>query len=322
MLQHHSAVDDGNFIRVWNGQTIKMRAGRICLTDLCKAGETAGGNAIRYRDWFESEPTQRFLAHRAEQLGVEVFSISRAIDNAENSALVIRENERGDAWGDKVVALKLAARLCTALEHEVYSWYAEQVDGRAPLVRDTRPSALAPAFVEKIEAAELLSDLVSSCGGDKAISLARSLTVIGRECPEHKAMCFEQQRLLCPSTEDFVNVTVLGEELVIRVGKQAVDKLTEQAKEQGVITTKRLPSFVNQVLVEMGLQRRGDRFKLSRVSWVATKKGQEYSREETRPAQYAERKWVPQLLWEKDSTVKEIILWLKDNSSGLLLSEA
>lgn len=141
-----------DFIRVWNGQAIKMRAGRVCLTDLCKAGETAGGNAIRFSHWFESEATQRFLAHRAEQLGVDVFSINRVIDIAENPAIIVRESEKGDAWGDKVVALKLAARLCTALEHEVYSWYAEQVDERASQVRDTQTPAL-PAPADQVKAA-------------------------------------------------------------------------------------------------------------------------------------------------------------------------
>ena len=133
-----------DFIRVWNGQTIKMRSGRVCLTDLCKAGETAGGNAIRFSNWFESEATQRFLRHRADQLGVEVFSIGSPSATTENSALIVREFEtRGDAWGDKVTALKLAARLSTPLEHEVYSWYAEHVDGRVSQVRDTQPLALA-----------------------------------------------------------------------------------------------------------------------------------------------------------------------------------
>lgn len=142
-----------DFIRVWNGQTIKMRSGRICLTDLCKAGETAGGNAIRFSNWFESEATQRFLRHRADQLGVEVFSIGSPNATTENSALIVREFEtRGDAWGDKVTALKLAARLCTALEHEVYSWYAEQVDGRVSQVRDTQIPEL-PAPADQVKAA-------------------------------------------------------------------------------------------------------------------------------------------------------------------------
>jgi len=79
-----------------------MRAGRVCLTDLCRAGETDSGNPIRYRDWFESDATQRFLLHRSAVTGNEVLSISPAIDNAENPALIIRENQRGDAWGDEV----------------------------------------------------------------------------------------------------------------------------------------------------------------------------------------------------------------------------
>lgn len=140
-------MTEKGFIRRWNGQAIKMQGKRICLTDLCKAGETAGGNAIRFSDWFSSEATQRFLLHRAKQLGVNVFAIGAPNATTENSALIVREFEtRGDAWGDKVVALKLAARLCTALEHEVYSWYAEEIDKRTSQVRDTQPHALPPAI--------------------------------------------------------------------------------------------------------------------------------------------------------------------------------
>ena len=114
--------------RSWNGQTIRMRHNRICLTDLCKAGETRSGNALRFSHWFESDATQRFLQHRSAKTGREVFAISGVIDNAENSALIIRESQRGDAWGDKVVGMRLAAQLCVELEHLVYEWFTEAVE--------------------------------------------------------------------------------------------------------------------------------------------------------------------------------------------------
>jgi hypothetical protein len=142
---------DGFVVRSWNGQDIRMRAGRVCLTDLCKAGETGSGNAIRFSNWFESEATQRFLLHRSMVTGREVFAISAFIDNAENSALIVRESERGDAWGDEVVSLKLAGRLCTELEHEIYQWYAET---RVSQVRDTQPAIpMLPAPAEQVKAA-------------------------------------------------------------------------------------------------------------------------------------------------------------------------
>ena len=148
-----ATADDGFVVRSWNGQTIRMRAGRVCLTDLCRAGETDSGNPIRYRDWFESDATQRFLLHRSAVTGNEVLSISAAIDNAENPALIIRENQRGDAWGDEVVALKLAGRLSVELEHEVYRWYAES---RVSQVRDTQPNL---ALRNMRESAEILKML-------------------------------------------------------------------------------------------------------------------------------------------------------------------
>lgn len=141
--------DGGFVVRSWNGQSIRMRAGRVCLTDLCRAGETDSGNPIRFANWFESDATQRFLLHRSAVTGNEVLSISAAIDNAENSALIIRESQRGDAWGDEVVALKLAGRLSVELEHEVYRWYAES---RVSQVRDTPIPAL-PAPADQVKAA-------------------------------------------------------------------------------------------------------------------------------------------------------------------------
>ena len=110
-----ATADDGFVVRSWNGQTIRMRAGRVCLTDLCRAGETDSGNPIRFSNWFESDATQRFLLHRSAVTGNEVLSISAAIDNAENPALIIRENQRGDAWGGCVgVALRIC---CTRPMH-------------------------------------------------------------------------------------------------------------------------------------------------------------------------------------------------------------
>jgi hypothetical protein len=144
---------DGFVVRSWNGQAIRMRAGRVCLTDLCKAGETGNGNPIRFANWFESEATQRFLQHRSAVTGREVFAISAAVDNAEKSALIVRESERGDAWGDEVVSLKLAGRLCTELEHEIYQWYAET---RVSRTRDTQPNA---ALRNMREAAEIIQML-------------------------------------------------------------------------------------------------------------------------------------------------------------------
>jgi len=157
--------DDGFVVRSWNGQTIRMRANRVCLTDLCRAGETDSGNPIRFAHWFESDATQRFLLHRSAVTGNEVLSISAAIDNAENSALIIRENQRGDAWGDEVVALKLAGRLSVELEHEVYRWYAES---RVSQVRDTQPKPLAlnPAapFIEAAKGLDFIYDMLEKRG--------------------------------------------------------------------------------------------------------------------------------------------------------------
>lgn len=138
-----------------------MRSGRVCLTDLCKAGETGSGNPIRFRDWFESEPTQRFLVHRSTVTGREVLAISRVIDNAENSALIVRESERGEAWGDEVVSLKLAGRLCTELEHEIYQWYAET---RLSQVRETQPKRqeLSPAepFIQAAKGLDMIYEML------------------------------------------------------------------------------------------------------------------------------------------------------------------
>ena len=146
-----------DLVRVWNGQAIKMRNDRICLTDLCRAGETAGGNPIRFAHWFESDATQRFLQVRSAATGREVLSINPVIDNAENSALIIRESERGEAWGDKVVGMKLAARLCPELEHQVFVWFTEELERRS-LAEDNQPLVLSP--IEAIgTAAKVVSEI-------------------------------------------------------------------------------------------------------------------------------------------------------------------
>ena len=165
IIPHNPSRDNCFVVRSWNGQTIRMRAGRVCLTDLCKAGETDSGNPIRFAHWFESDATQRFLLHRSSVTDREVLSIGTVNDNAENSALIIRESQRGDAWGDEVVALKLAGRLSVELEHEVYRWYAET---RVSQVRDTqpRPPALNPAapFIEAAEGLDLIYDMLEKRG--------------------------------------------------------------------------------------------------------------------------------------------------------------
>lgn len=172
--------------------------------------------------------------------------------------------------------------------------------------------ALPSSFVQKVEAAKMLCDLVAYAGGDRAISMARSLTVIGREHPDQKKMCFEQQRLLCADTTEFVNVTDLVEEMILQTSKERVDKLAEEAKAVEWIKRKDPRAMVNQILVRMGFQRPGSGYRNS-ASWIATEKGQEFSREATRPAQYVEKAWVPQLLWEKNSTLKAMAEWISEN---------
>ena len=172
--------------------------------------------------------------------------------------------------------------------------------------------ALPSSFTQGLEAAKMLCDLVGYAGGDKKISMARSLTVIGRDHPDQRKMCFEQQRLLCPETTEFVNVSVLLDALVNDTSREAVDKLVADAKAVGLIKKKDPRALVNQILVRMEFQKKGSGYRNS-ASWIATEKGQEFSREETRPAQYVEKAWVPQLLWEKSSTLKAIVEWLSKN---------
>lgn len=184
--------------RSWNGQAIRMRHNRICLTDLCKAGETRSGNPLRFAHWFESDATQRFLQHRSDKTGRPVFAISAVIDNAENSALIVRESQRGDAWGDKVVGMRLAAQLCVELEHLVYEWFTESVDRGAPapvtVSQPRLPSTDVLGTVEKSinllerlgglddRAEHLLRDIVlnhaaRSAGGELLLPGARMLSL-------------------------------------------------------------------------------------------------------------------------------------------------
>lgn len=163
--------------RSWNGQTIRMRNNRICLTDLCKAGETRSGNSVRFAHWFESDATQRFLQHRAAKTGRPVFSISSLVDNAEKSALIIRESQRGDAWGDKVVGMRLAAQLCVELEHMVYEWFTESVDQEAPMSLTVSEPRL--PVVNVLDTVERSIGLLERLGGldDRAEHLLRDIVL-------------------------------------------------------------------------------------------------------------------------------------------------
>jgi hypothetical protein len=302
---------DSFVVRSWNGQTIRMRAGRVCLTDLCKAGETGSGNPIRFAHWFESDATQRFLQHRSAVTGREVFAISSAIDNAENSALIVRESERGDAWGDEVVSLKLAGRLCTELEHEIYQWYAET---RVSQVRDTQPLALAPAPNEDLAFAGLVATMVEKVGGSAKNSLAISFTALANKHPDYRQLFLENQRLLCPSAEEFVNQTKILEGLESEITEPIVDHLTALAKEAGFITKKDKRQLVNALLCQAGLQFRTSDKRRGQAPYALTKQGARYAREETRPAMYQDDgAWVPQLLWNFQETLAFLISWINSN---------
>jgi len=177
----------------------------------------------------------------------------------------------------------------------------------------SRPE-LHPSFVQGMEAARIIADAVKYVGGDANVSMARSLTVIGREHPDQRKLCFESQRLLCPGIEEFVNATELLEGLKEHLSEETIKLLTAKAKEAGWITRMDPRHLVNALLKAANLQTKGGK-RRGEPSYYSTEEGRKLCREETRPANDTSGDWVPQLLWLKNETVRVLITFVSTNFS-------
>jgi len=169
---------------------------------------------------------------------------------------------------------------------------------------------LSTSFTADMEAARLIADMVAFGGKDKSISLAQSLTVIGKKHPQHAELCFESQRILCPEAKQWGSQAKVLERITAQLGEDKVIQLAAKCKEVGLISKKNPNWIVNKALCEMGLQYQNISHTLSQANYVATAEGQKYSREETRPASNQEEKWVPQLLWLVNETADLILEFL------------
>ena len=181
-------------------------------------------------------------------------------------------------------------------------------------VRDTQPLALAPAPNEDLAFAGLVATMVEKVGGSAKNSLAISFTALANKHPDYRQLFLENQRLLCPSVEEFVNQTKILEGLESQVTEPVVDHLTALAKEAGFINKKDKRQLVNALLCEAGLQFRTSDKRRGQAPYALTKQGARYAREETRPAMYQDDgAWVPQLLWNFQETLAFLISWINSN---------
>ncbi|MAT55244.1 MAG: hypothetical protein CMN32_12245 [Saprospirales bacterium] len=254
---------------------------------MCKA------NGKQWNDYFRTERAQQYLQALARSTGIPVDLLAESITTGPNE-------ERG-TWVHRQAALDLSRWISAPFAVWMDAAFLE----RMSQVRDTQP-VLAPAFSTGLEAAKLLADAVGYVGGDAKTSMARSLTALAKAHPEQKELCYESQRLLCPAIEEFVNVTTLTEELKQAIGEQNIKLLTTAAKEEGLMKAANPRNLVNVLLTEAGLQFKGGK-RRDQASYIPTEEGSKFSREETRPDIHSREAWVPQLLWLKDATVKELV---------------
>jgi hypothetical protein len=254
---------------------------------MCKA------NGKEWKHYFETDRAHRYLDALSRSVGITTDQLFSSITVGPNNA-------RG-TWVHPQVAVDLARWISAPFA----VWMDAEFLAQMSQVRSTQP-VLAPAFSTGLEAAKLLADAVGYVGGDAKTSMARSLTALAKAHPEQKELCYESQRLLCPAIEEFVNVTTLTEELKQAIGEQNIKLLTTAAKEEGLMKVANPRNLVNVLLTEAGLQFKGGK-RRDQASYIPTKEGSKFSREETRPDIHNQEAWVPQLLWLKDATLKELV---------------
>ena len=282
--------------RSYDGTPISRRVddGYYNLTAMCQAG------GKQWRDYVR-------LNRCAEQLSAISRSVQIRTDLLTTSVTTGPNEQRG-TWGHKLLAYDLACWISADVSVWMHKEFDEKVINQA---QKSQPVALLSAsFTADMEAARLIADMVEFGGKDKSISLAQSLTVIGKKHPQHAELCFESQRILCPEAKQWGSQAKVLERITEQLGEDKVTQLAAKCKEVGLISKKNPNWIVNKALCEMGLQYENRSHTLSQAHYVATAEGQKYSKEETRPANNQEEKWVPQLLWLVNETANLILEFL------------
>jgi len=260
---------------------------------MCKANDKRWGN------YFQTDRATQYLEALSGSTGIPAHQLFETIETGSNDG-------RG-TWVHPQVALDLSRWISAPFAVWMDAAFLE----RMSQLRDTQP-VLAPAFSTGLEAAKLLADAVGYVGGDRKISMARSLTALAATHPEQKQLCYESQRLLCPAIEDFVNVQTLTKELQQVIGVENVQLLAQAAKQRGWMAKADPRHLVNVLLREAGLQFKGGK-RRDQASYIPTEEGSKLSREETRPDVHNQEAWVPQLLWLKEATLKQLVEFVTAN---------